>query len=135
MDVSDCIVVLNHGAVEQVGSPRELYERPASAFVMSFLGAANHVGNLFIRPHEVVIHPDGYQHVTHEAQIERLVYLGFEVRADLITEDGQSLHAVLTSDDAARLQLQRGQIVGIDLSRGVRFPPRKLRYSPGAASA
>src|SRR5688572_17017337 len=38
MEVADRIVVLNHGRVEQDGPPRELYDRPANAFVMGFLG-------------------------------------------------------------------------------------------------
>ena len=38
MDVADRIVVLNEGRIEQAGTPRELYERPANGFVMSFLG-------------------------------------------------------------------------------------------------
>ncbi|TDV49457.1 TOBE domain-containing protein [Pseudomonas helmanticensis] len=39
MTLADKIVVLNGGHVEQVGSPRELYERPASRFVAGFLGS------------------------------------------------------------------------------------------------
>jgi sulfate transport system ATP-binding protein len=121
MEVADTIVVLNHGRVEQIGTPRELFERPDSPFVMSFIGAANRIGDLFIRPRDVLIRP-GYRNSTHEAQIERLVYLGFEVRADLILDDGHSLQAMLNHDEAEMLELQRGQIVGVDLSRGRRFP-------------
>ena len=39
MEVADQIVVMNQGAIEQVGAPRELYEHPANEFVMSFIGA------------------------------------------------------------------------------------------------
>ena len=41
LEVADRIVVLNHGAVEQVGDPQDVYDHPASAFVCEFLGAAN----------------------------------------------------------------------------------------------
>ena len=41
MEVADQIVVMNHGAIEQVGPPRELYERPANEFVMGFIGEVN----------------------------------------------------------------------------------------------
>jgi sulfate transport system ATP-binding protein len=41
MDLADRVVVLNQGRIEQVGTPEELDERPASAFVFDFLGAAN----------------------------------------------------------------------------------------------
>jgi spermidine/putrescine ABC transporter ATP-binding subunit len=41
LGLSDRIVVMNHGRIEQVGSPSELYERPRTRFVADFLGAAN----------------------------------------------------------------------------------------------
>src|SRR5579859_2370938 len=41
MEVADTIVLLSHGRIEQTGSPRELYERPANPFVMNFIGMAN----------------------------------------------------------------------------------------------
>ncbi|OJB17376.1 sulfate/molybdate ABC transporter ATP-binding protein, partial [Burkholderia ubonensis] len=41
LEVADRIVVLNHGRVEQVGSPQDVYDHPQSAFVYEFLGAAN----------------------------------------------------------------------------------------------
>ena len=135
MDVSDTIVVLNRGRVEQEGSPRELFEHPANPFVMGFIGVANHVDSMFIRPHEVVIQPDSRRAVTHSAQIDRLAYLGFEVRADLVTEDGQALHALMTRDDADKLQLASGQKVGIDLSRGVKFPPAGYELESEAAAS
>ena len=61
MEVAGQIVVLNEGRVEQVGSPRELYEQPANEFVMSFVGPVNRLGDTFVRPHDVeLLHePDG----------------------------------------------------------------------------
>jgi spermidine/putrescine transport system ATP-binding protein len=41
MTMADAIVVMNHGRIEQLGEPAELYERPASAFVAGFLGVSN----------------------------------------------------------------------------------------------
>jgi sulfate transport system ATP-binding protein len=41
LEISDTLVVLNKGKVEQVGSPQEVYERPASSFVMGFIGPVN----------------------------------------------------------------------------------------------
>jgi putative spermidine/putrescine transport system ATP-binding protein len=41
LTISDRVVVLNHGRIDQIGSPREVYERPASAFVAGFIGSAN----------------------------------------------------------------------------------------------
>src|SRR5829696_10424326 len=54
MEVASRIVVMNHGRIEQVGTPAELYEHPATEFVMSFVGRVNRIGDAYIRPHEVV---------------------------------------------------------------------------------
>ena len=53
MDVADRIVVLNEGRIEQEGTPRELYERPANGFVMSFLGPVARLGEALVRPHDL----------------------------------------------------------------------------------
>ena len=39
MTLADRIVILNHGRIEQIGTPEEVYETPATAFVASFIGA------------------------------------------------------------------------------------------------
>jgi spermidine/putrescine transport system ATP-binding protein len=41
MTMADRIVIMNHGSIEQLGTPSELYEQPATAFVAGFLGASN----------------------------------------------------------------------------------------------
>ena len=53
MDVADQIVVMNHGRIEQIAPPRELYDIPANEFVMSFVGPVNQLGDAFVRPHDV----------------------------------------------------------------------------------
>ena len=70
MEVADEVVVMNRGKVEQVAGPRELYERPANEFVMTFVGQANRFGDAFVRPHdlELTLEPNG---TTREAMIER----------------------------------------------------------------
>ncbi len=50
MEVAEQIVVLNHGRIEQTGSPRELYERPANEFVMGFVGPVSELSGRWIRP-------------------------------------------------------------------------------------
>src|SRR5919197_1594873 len=76
MDVADRVVVMNAGRIEQIASPRDLYDKPANEFVMSFVGPVNRVGDTFIRPHdvEILLEPNG---TTQEAMIERLVHLRF----------------------------------------------------------
>src|SRR5438105_9736131 len=61
MEVAGQIVVINQGRVEQVGTPRELYEAPANEFVMSFVGPVNKIGNPFVRPRDISLRlpPEG----------------------------------------------------------------------------
>ena len=110
MDVADRVVVMNAGHIEQTAPPRELYDHPANEFVMSFVGPVNRLGDTFIRPHDVelLLEPNGS---TQEAMVQRLVHLGFEVRVELVRDDGETLSAQLTREQVEALELQRGQIV------------------------
>ena len=117
MEVADRVVVMDHGRVQQVGSPRELYEEPANAFVMSFVGPVNHLDGTFVRPHDVVIHPvwAGRGSAEREAVVERLTHLGFEVRVDLaLTDGGGRLWSQITRGDLERLGLEQHQRVYVE---------------------
>jgi sulfate transport system ATP-binding protein len=120
MEVADEVVVMNRGRIEQVAGPVELYERPANEFVMTFVGQANRLGDAYVRPHdlELVLEPNGS---TREAMIERILHLGFEVRVELVREDGEPLSVQLTRDEAERLELDRGQIVYVRPTRQTTF--------------
>jgi sulfate transport system ATP-binding protein len=121
MEVAGQIVVLNEGRVEQVGSPRELYEQPANEFVMSFVGPVNRLGDTFVRPHDVEVLNEPEGDGSSEAMVERVVHLGFEVRVELVREDGQHLIAQLTQEQAEQLELEHGQIVYVRPSRETTF--------------
>ena len=110
MEVADRVVVMNAGRIEQTAPPRELYDHPANEFVMSFVGPVNRLGDTFIRPHDVelLLEPNGS---TQEAMVQRLVHLGFEVRVELVRDDGETLSAQLTREQVEALELQDGQIV------------------------
>src|ERR687896_524479 len=116
MEVADRVVVMNDGRIEQTGKPRDLYEHPANAFVMSFVGAVNRLGDSFVRPHDVEIQlePNG---ATREAIVKRVLYLGFEVRIELVLHDGQQLWAQVSRNDIDRLDLEAGQAIHIRPSR------------------
>jgi sulfate transport system ATP-binding protein len=120
LEVADRIVVLHAGRVEQAGSPRELYEHPANVTVMGLVGQVTRLGERFLRPHDVELRdqPDG---ASAEAMVERLVHLGFEVRADLVLHDGQRVWAQLSHEDAEQLELRQGQIVFVRPHRPRRF--------------
>jgi sulfate transport system ATP-binding protein len=112
MEVSDEVVLMARGRVEQVGPPRELYEKPANEFVMNFVGPVTRVGDAYVRPHdiEILLSPDG---ADSEAMVERIVHLGFEVRVELVDTDGEALSVQLTRDAATELELERGDVVWV----------------------
>jgi sulfate transport system ATP-binding protein len=116
MEVADEVVLMHQGRVEQSGPPLELYEQPVNPFVMSFVGQANQVGDGWVRPHDVqvLLEPNG---TTREAMVSRLVHLGFEVRAELVRDDGTPLSVQLSRDEAERLELETGQIVYVKPTR------------------
>jgi sulfate/thiosulfate transport system ATP-binding protein len=110
MEVAEQIVVLNHGRIEQTGSPRQLYEQPANEFVMGFVGPVSELSGRWIRPHdvEILLEPsDG----AAEAMIDRIVHLGFEVRVELTLGDGEKTWAQTTRANAQELELTDGEIV------------------------
>jgi sulfate transport system ATP-binding protein len=120
MEVAETVAVMNHGKIEQIAGPVELYEKPANEFVMGFVGAVNRVGDTWVRPHdlEISLTPNG---TTREAMVVRLVHLGFEVRAELVRDDGEALTAQLTRDEATALELDVGQIVYVRPTRQTNF--------------
>ena len=120
MDVADQVVVMNGGRIEQTAPPRELYDHPANEFVMSFVGPVNQLGDAFIRPHDVelLLEPNGS---TQEAMVQRLVHLGFEIRVELVRDDGEVLSAQLTREQVEALELQPGQIVYVRPTRQTVF--------------
>jgi len=109
MEVADEIVVMAGGEVQQIGTPDELYERPASDFVMSFLGPTTRLGGVLVRPHDVEVLP-APDSGTVPASVVRVVRLGFEVRIDLLV-DGEPTWAQTTREQARRLALRPGDTV------------------------
>jgi sulfate/thiosulfate transport system ATP-binding protein len=123
MQIADEIVLLNRGRIEQIGSPVDLYERPVNEFVLTFVGEATQFGGELVRPHDVVLSvlpDDGGE----EALVERMAYLGFDVRAQLALGSGGRFDAQITSDEAERLELAPGQIVYARLVRNRLVHPR-----------
>jgi sulfate/thiosulfate transport system ATP-binding protein len=112
MEVADRIAVINEGRLEQVGAPRDLYERPANGFVMSFLGPVARLGEELVRPHDLRVTSEPREGAL-EAMVDRVVYLGFEVRVELALANGSPLAVQLTRDDAAALELGAGDIVWV----------------------
>ena len=141
MEVSDKIVVMNKGRVEQVGTPAEIYDHPATAFVMSFIGPVNVLPStsrifqdngfdsahpeVFLRPHDVMVEtsPNG---TTVPARVNRLIHLGWEIQAELALDDGQVVTAHLTRERFNELNLEPDQRVYVKPKEAKSFP---LYYS------
>jgi sulfate transport system ATP-binding protein len=116
MEVSEQIVVVNEGRIEQAGSPAEVYEKPATPFVMEFVGPVTKLGERTVRPHDLQIVQEAEPGAL-EAMVERIVYLGFEVRAELLPTDGPALSVQMTRAEADELELVAGDIVWVGAER------------------
>ncbi|MFY9238808.1 MAG: ABC transporter ATP-binding protein [Roseovarius sp.] len=94
LSMSDRIVIMRDGAIEQVGTPTELYERPATQFAASFLGKSNFIeqnGQTHaLRPEKIDLrtgrgHPDARSH----GVIRSITYFGSMQRIIVATEAGE----------------------------------------------
>jgi sulfate transport system ATP-binding protein len=120
LEIADKIVVINEGRIEQVGTPDEVYDKPANQFVMRFLGPVTQLQGQFVRPHDLELHAadpgDAFP-----ATITRMIRVGFEVRAEVSVED-QPVLVTLTRTQQQSLDITTGATVW-------------LRSIPGAANA
>jgi sulfate/thiosulfate transport system ATP-binding protein len=155
LEVADRVVVMNEGRVEQVGSPDEVYDHPASPFVYNFLGRVNlfhsrvHDGTAFIgespldeadtwdnagvvgyaRPHDLELdHPDPNAQGELTAWIARVQSIGPIVRVDLKRSDnGHFLEAEMSKEQF--------QGLGFSVADLVAVKPKNVRVFPTEASA
>jgi sulfate transport system ATP-binding protein len=115
LEVSDELVVINSGRIEQVGSPVDLYDHPVNDFVMSFLGPVTRLGDRLVRPHDIEVF-DAPSPATVEATVTRLQRIGFEVRVEL-TAGGSDSWVQLTRGQAEALELRVGGLVWLRAAR------------------
>jgi sulfate transport system ATP-binding protein len=130
MELSHTIVVMNDGKVAQRGAPQDIYDRPATPFVASFLGGANVFHRhtppdglpalAFVRPHDIKLRkpeeneeaPPGDVTI---ARVERLSFLGAYTKVSLRLPDGALLAVELPPAELEALGLQEGDRVMADL--------------------
>ncbi|MBL8418539.1 MAG: TOBE-like domain-containing protein, partial [Dechloromonas sp.] len=136
LEVADRVVVMNHGRIEQIGSPDEVYSSPASPFVYQFLGNVNvfhsrvqggyaeverhdaaEKTTAFVRPHDIDISrqacEDGLQ-----ATVQHVHPIGPVVRIELL-HGSEIVEVELSRERHEALQLASGQSVW--------FRPRQVR--------
>ncbi len=123
MEVADEIVVINEGRVEQVGTPDQLYDEPANDFVMGFLGEITTLNGVMLRPHDVHLSLTPQASEAAEGTISRLLRVGFEVRATVLTDDGEEVTVVLSRTHARQLGLETGARVWVTAAAGALTMP------------
>lgn len=143
LEVADRIVVMNKGNIEQVGSPDEIYDRPANPFVYDFLGRVNlfhgrvHNGRVqigevdlgvsqhadteseaavaYVRPHDIEINRTPSDKGDIEAKIEEVFAIGPSVRLELIRKDGGGrIEAELTRERYHEMKFKEGEDIFIN---------------------
>jgi ABC-type sulfate/molybdate transport systems, ATPase component len=154
LEVSDRVVVINKGKVEQIGTPESVYDHPATPFVANFLGSVNlfhgrvedghlHVGNdalalgasegsdgkavAFVRPHEFDLVPGWDEQGALAARIVRVVSVGPSAQIELAHGDGKLIEVSLGRDAFRLLGLSEGDRVSLR--------PRHIRVFPTDALA
>ena len=157
LTMADRIVVMNRGVIEQVGTPVQVYRRPASAFVADFIGTMNFLAGTIVRPGTVrlgrlelaceadgfapgtgvtiAIRPEdirvqgvqGTEENAFEARIEAMAFLGSFFRVDLVGD--------AVGQTGLRADLPVDLVRRLDLTEGhalpVILPKRRLRIYPG----
>jgi sulfate transport system ATP-binding protein len=128
LELSQHVVLLNHGRVEQAGAPHELYDHPVSPFVASFLGGANVVktrvrgsdARAFVRPHDVrLTKPAGDVPSSADLElgtVERLARIGGNVKLTVTLPSGDAMSVQVSKLELDRIGIQLGDRVMVDVS-------------------
>src|SRR4051794_10703244 len=122
LEVSDEIVVINAGRIEQVGSPDDLYDKPVNEFVMSFLGPVTRLNGRLVRPHDIDVHTTPEDSQGKPGRIVRLLRVGFEVRltVELEEADHPDVEVTVTRATQRHLNLEEGLRIWLSPTNGAR---------------
>ena len=139
LELADRVVVMDHGRIEQAGTPEQVYHEPATRFVYEFLGDVNifharverglarfenaaysleeedgaHAAeraSIYVRPHLLEIHRDRSRPDDLRARVERIHSAGPTVKVELVTDSGRA-QAEISQEQYERLGLERGEEV------------------------
>jgi sulfate transport system ATP-binding protein len=151
-EVADHVVVMNQGRVEQVGTPVEVFEHPANAFVMDFLGNVNvfqgrvergkavvpglelsypdytqsegRDAAVYVRPHELLIERQGGGRSSLQAKVLHVNPTGSRTKVELqAVESGMAISAEISAERFAELGLKSGDTVHVSPRRVRVFTP------------
>jgi ABC-type Fe3+/spermidine/putrescine transport system ATPase subunit len=112
LSMSDRIALMNRGRIEQVGSPEDIYLRPATRFVAAFLGAVNWMESFGVRPEttRISVDPPEQGRRSHPATIRQSTFLGNCIHVETALDTGQTVVAEIPRDN---FQLSVGQRVHV----------------------
>jgi sulfate/thiosulfate transport system ATP-binding protein len=120
LEISDQLVLLNKGRVAQSGTPQELYEYPASPFVMSFIGPVNRLqgdqGTAMFRPGEVVVskaNGSADAAALLAGRLERVRYLGAVIKLEIVLPDAQRMQVHLSREQFHELAPRQGDVLTV----------------------
>jgi sulfate transport system ATP-binding protein len=140
LEVANRIVILSRGALEQVGTPREVYDQPANEFVARFIGAMNILElevrdgaawagelefpahglaqgqklRIGFRPYAVHISSDP-THYRYQAVLRHTFFLGVLLRVELELPSGLTIRARMTKEEYAQQGLADGKEVSFQI--------------------
>jgi sulfate transport system ATP-binding protein len=121
LEVADEIVVINEGRVEQIGSPDDLYDRPANDFVMRFLGPVTQLGDHLVRPHDLNLRTGPATPGDATGSITRVTRIGFEIRVEVAVGD-QLVTVTLPRNEYLALGVEVGSTVHVRLAAPIPAP-------------
>jgi sulfate transport system ATP-binding protein len=135
LEVADRIVLMNHGKIEQTGTPEEVFHRPATEFVLNFLGQVNlfrgrieggeaHIGaaaggvagssppggeaRVFVRPHDFDVDLAPRSKASFRARVRRINAAGAIAKLEVTSEVGDTVLVELPQDVYRALRLAVG---------------------------
>ena len=125
LEIADRVVVMSTGRIEQIGTPLEVYDQPATPFVMEFLGDVNRVTtpaadgrpetSTYVRPHDVAI-SRGAGGAGLEATVRSVFVRGATAKVELArTGNGERVEAQISRARLDELALREGDTVFVEL--------------------
>jgi sulfate transport system ATP-binding protein len=140
LEVSDRVVIMNEGGIEQVGTPDEVFHKPASPFVMDFLGNVNlfharvdassgqpawalgpslsgRTAKILVRPHDLDLSLSSDGSSALRARITRIQTAGSLVKVEVTGDAGESAIVEISHERFQELGIQRGDIVYVTMKQ------------------
>jgi putative spermidine/putrescine transport system ATP-binding protein len=119
MALADLIVVMNHGRIEQTGTPRDVFNAPRTAFVAQFMGGHNVIatdqGQIAVRADRLKLMPSG-EPSRLRAIVRGIEYQGTHVQVTLNRQDASELTATLNEAEFDAMAVHPGQEMAVDWS-------------------